>query len=437
MDFSEIFSSQTRIKQKITKHKTQQMMEDNTITTIFPTNWKRNNSLIKVIGVGGGGNNAVSQMFSDGIEDVEFLVCNTDSQALIDSPVIEKLQLGQGLGAGCDPEKAKNDAIEAEEKIKELLSEGTQMIFITAGMGGGTGTGAAPIIAKIAKDLKILTIAVVTLPFRDEGLEFLRRAHEGIQELSQYVDSLLVIDNQKLYEIYGDLSIIDAFKKADSILSTAVKGIAEIITKKGYINVDFADVRMVMKKSGMALMGIGEGSGEDRVVQAVEQAFTSPLLNDYDLKTAKSALINITSSKDQKNCLKMSELEKIMDYVKEYTGSAFNFKRGVVYDDTITDSTIRITIVATGFRMHLAPAPKESYIDDEDTIKIVVSEKNEESDLQVINIPIQVPTTSIDVSPIDLSQIPTYKFGESNTEMENEPAIERIKRIQKQKIEQQ
>lgn len=324
---------------------------------ILPVNWEQENSIIKVVGVGGGGGNAVNQMYRQGIKDVTFAVCNTDTQALNSSPIPLKIQLGsnltRGLGAGCNPVQGRNAAIESIDTIKEMLGSPTEMVFITAGMGGGTGTGAAPVIAKIAKEMGILTVGVVTLPFRDEGNEFLKRAILGIRELENNVDSLLIIDNQKLYKIYGELSVYEAFPKADSVLNIAVKSIAEIITKPGYINVDFADVKMVMSNSGMAIMGTGTASGENRAVRAVEEALSSPLLNDFNLKTAKSVLVNISSSKEYG--LSMAELSQIMDYISECTGGfAINFKRGVVCDNELDDA-VSVTIVATGFNMHTLP----------------------------------------------------------------------------------
>ena len=323
---------------------------------IIPITWEDNKSIIKVIGVGGGGGNAVNHMFRTGIKDVSFIVCNTDAQALEHSPIADKLQLGEtltrGRGAGCDPELARKAAIESEQKIRQMLEGATEMVFITAGMGGGTGTGAAPVIAEIAKSIGLLTVGVVTLPFRDEGVDFLKRALDGIHEMQKHADSLLIIDNEKLYRVFGDLSIFDAFPKADNVLSTAVKGIAEIITLHGFINVDFADIKMVMKDSGMALMGSGSASGEGRAVRAVEEAFSSPLLNDVDLGSARSVLVNITSGREKG--LSMSELSQIMDYIKEYTGGVSNFKRGVVCDPSIEDA-IHITIVATGLNMASLP----------------------------------------------------------------------------------
>jgi cell division protein FtsZ len=323
----------------------------------IPVNWESSGSIIKVIGVGGGGGNAVNQMFQQGIKDVDFMICNTDTMALKNSPVPEKIQLGhdlaKGLGAGCDPERGRSAALESIDTIRASLSGQTEMVFITAGMGGGTGTGAAPVIAKLAKELNLLTVGVVTLPFRDEGMEFLKRAIVGIKELEKYVDSLLIIDNQKIYKIFGELNIFEAFPKSNSVLNSAVKGIAEIITRPGFINVDFADVKMIMQNSGMALLGTGTAEGENRAIRAVEEAFSSPLLNDYDLKTAKGVLVNITSSSN--NGLTMAELSQIMDYIKEYTGeNVQKFKRGVVNDPEIGEA-ISVTVVATGFDTHSLP----------------------------------------------------------------------------------
>jgi len=323
---------------------------------LIPTNWEINHSIIKVIGVGGGGCNAVNYMFRSEIKDVSFLVCNTDAQALEHSPIPDRLQLGEkltrGRGAGCDPELGREAAIESKEKIMNALGSPTEMVFIVAGMGGGTGTGAAPIIAEAAKKKGLLTVGVVTLPFRDEGEEFLKRALDGIHEMQKHADSLLIIDNQKLYQLFGDLPIREAFPKTDNVLSTAVKGIAEIITRHGFINVDFADVKMVMKDSGIALMGTGRASGEKRAIRAVEEAFTSPLLNDVELGSARNVLVNITSGEEKG--LRMGELAQIMDYIKEFTRGVSNFKRGVVYDPSIGD-TIHITVVATGLNMSSLP----------------------------------------------------------------------------------
>lgn len=403
---------------------------------IVPVTWNKNKSIIKVIGVGGGGSNAVTQMYKEGIKDVEFMICNTDSQALASSPVPEKLQLGtiltKGLGAGCNPEQGRNAAIESIDAIKERLSDNTQMVFITAGMGGGTGTGAAPIIAKVAKEMGLLTIAVVTQPFKDEGGEFLKRAYEGIQELSKYVDSLLIIDNQKLYDIYAFLRAREAFPMANGVLNSAVKGIAEIITGEGYINVDFADVKMVMKDSGMALMGIGEASGENRAMEAVEKAFSSPLLNDYDLKTAKSALINITSS--EQNGITMAELRQVMDYIKEFTGNATNFKRGVVFDKNIDSDTISITIVATGFKMHLTPPPMiKQERDKEDIVELEDIEEESGRSPIILPVPEPVSESEIKLTSFNIDNTSIYTPGIIIADYENETALARRERIKREK----
>lgn len=336
---------------------------------IVPDGWDMSQSIIKVIGVGGGGCNAVSEMFRQGIKDVEFMVCNTDIQSLKISQVPETLRLGsdltRGLGAGCDPEKGRKAATESIDDIRRSLQGNTEMVFITAGMGGGTGTGAAPVIAQVAKELGKLTVAVVTLPFRDEGPDFIKRAILGIRELRKYVDSLLIIDNQKLYKVFGDLTIFDAFPRANEVLSTAVRSIADIINRPGFINVDFADVRMVMNNSGMAIMGMGEAEGPDRAIDAVQKALESPLLNDCDLTTAKGVLVNITSSKEDGG-LTMAELSQIMDQVRSYTGGSANkFKRGVVYDPSI-GKKISVTIVATGFEVNNLPQINED--EDSDAI---------------------------------------------------------------------
>ena len=313
----------------------------------------RQNSIIKVIGVGGGGGNAVNNMYKQGIHDVSFVVCNTDAQALMDSPVPERLQLGsEGLGAGNRPEKARQAAEESIDDIKAMLSDGTKMDFITAGMGGGTGTGAAPIIAKMAKDKGILTVGVVTLPFENEGDNAMSRAIDGIHELVKNVDSLLIINNEKLYDFFGSHLVHEAFPKADEVLATAVKGITEIISRPGYINVDFEDIKTMMRNSGMALMGCGTGTGKNRIDDAVKGALQSPLLNDFDLKTAKSLLINITCGKNE-NGLTMDDLSEINKKISEYTGNVKKFKTGLVWmtEPEIGDK-VQITAIATGFKVN-------------------------------------------------------------------------------------
>ena len=318
---------------------------------ITPADWVPEKSIIKVIGVGGGGCNAVDYMYRQKIEGCTFVVCNTDAQALESCAVPIKIQLGEGLGAGCDPTKGRNAALNSQDEIAVKALEGTEMLFITAGMGGGTGTGAAPVIASMAKKKGILTVGVVTIPFKNEGCESASKAVDGINELEKNVDSLLIINNEKLYDFYGDLLIQDAFPKADEVLATAVRGITEIIKKKGHINVDFNDVRTMMKNSGMALMGCGTGTGENRLSDVVRNAFESPLLNDFDLKTAKYVLINITVGRNNQGA-KMTELGIINKLIAEYTGKANNFKTGIVFeDDPDFGDKICITAIATGFKM--------------------------------------------------------------------------------------
>ena len=325
-------------------------MIDNLIT---PEDWVPVDSIIKVVGVGGGGCNAVDYMFRQKVEGCTFIVCNTDSQALDNSDVPVKIQLGSGLGAGCDPTKGRNAALDSQDIIEEKVLTNTEMLFITAGMGGGTGTGAAPVIASMAQKKGILTVGVVTLPFKSEGNESMSKAIDGINELEKNVDSLLIINNEKLYDFYGELLLQDAFPKADEVLATAVSGITEIIKNRGHINVDFNDIRTMMKNSGMALMGCGSGTGESRVEDAVRSALESPLLNDFDLKTAKNVLLNITVARSGQG-MKMKQLEEINKLVNEYTGSANNFKSGIVFnDDPEFGDRVKITVIATGFKMSM------------------------------------------------------------------------------------
>lgn len=306
-------------------------------------------SIIKVLGVGGGGSNAVNHMFHLGIKDVDFIVCNTDAQALANSPVPIKLQLGasltEGRGAGNKPEIGKQAAIESLENLTEILSVHTKMIFITAGMGGGTGTGAAPVIAKAARDMGILTVGIVTIPFKNEGPMRVNQALDGIAELEKHVDSLLVINNEKIRQIYGNLRLSEAFSRADDVLAVAAKGIAEIITVHGFINVDFADVQTVMTHSGVAIMGTGTAEGEGRAVEAIKEALSSPLLNDTDIKGAKNILLNVISGDDE---VTMDEIGQIIDYVKECSGPHTDLIWGNGNDPNL-GSKISATVIATGF----------------------------------------------------------------------------------------
>lgn len=338
-------------------------MSENDIIT--PSDWVVSDSTIKVLGVGGGGCNAVTYMYEQGIKGCSFMVCNTDSMALNRSSVPCKIQLGRGLGAGTDAIKGRNAAIECQDEIAANIFDGhTEMIFLTAGMGGGTGTGATPVIAKMAKDKGILTVAVVTIPFHNEGNRALSRAIEGIHELEKNVDSLIIINNEKLYNYYGDYLIHDAFPKADQVLATAVRGIIEIIKKPGYINIDFEDVKTLMRDSGMALMGNGVGSGENRVEDAVKGAFESPLLNDFDLKSAKNVLVNITGGKNDKGLI-MRDLRTINDKIDEYTGGANKFKSGLIWDEgEDVGDRIQITSIVTGLRFADVLGEKEKDLDN-------------------------------------------------------------------------
>ena len=307
------------------------------------------NSIIKVIGVGGGGSNAVSYMFNQGIQGVDFIICNTDRQSLETSPVMQKLQLGKnltkGLGAGSKPEVGRNAALESADDLKALLSEDTRMLFITAGMGGGTGTGAAPVIAAIAKDLGILTVAIVTMPFSWEGRKKMEQAQNGISELKKNVDSLLLISNDKLREFYGNLSISNAFSKADDVLKVAAKGISDIVNKIGKVNVDFEDVNTVIRNSGVAIMGSGMAEGENRASDAIDIALSSPLLNDNNIKGASNILLYITSGSEE---ITMDEFENITQHIQKEAGLSAEIIWGICHDESL-EKKIAITIVATGF----------------------------------------------------------------------------------------
>ena len=311
----------------------------------FDTKEERPN-IIKVIGVGGGGSNAVTHMFTEGIQGVDFILCNTDYQALEKSPVAMKVHLGKReLGAGNKPEVGREAAMETREELREMLGEDTKMLFITAGMGGGTGTGAAPVVASVAKELDILTVGIVTMPFSCEGKRRQQQALDGIAELRKHVDTLLVISNDKLRDEYGDMKLTQAFKKADDVLKTAAKGIAEIITVTGYVNVDFQDVNTVMRDSGKAIMGSGYAEGEDRALRAVEEAVHSPLLDDSDIKGAKNILIYITSGNDE---VSLDEVMEITEYVQDATGNCSEVIWGNG-EDVSLGAGINVTLIATGF----------------------------------------------------------------------------------------
>ena len=347
---------------------------------------KQKSSIIKVLGVGGGGSNAVNFMFQQDIEGVDFIICNTDSKAIEQSLVPNKIQLGphltQGLGAGADPSVGKMATEESLEEIKRILEVNTKMAFITVGMGGGTGTGGAPIIAKICKDLGILTVGIVTTPFGFEGPRRQKQAEEGINELKPYVDTLLVISNDKLRVQYGNLKMKEAFTKADNVLATAAKCITDVINSRGHIIVDFADVCTVMKNGGVAILGKAEVAGENRAERAIEEALNSPLLNDNDIKGAKWILLNINSAEGDYEC-SMDELETINTIIRARTGEHSDVIMGMGYDETLGDK-LGITLIATGFE-HKDPFKKEAVKEveapfEEKIMMTLQSEQSEQSE---------------------------------------------------------
>ena len=348
------------------------------------------NSIIKVIGVGGGGGNAVNHMYRQGIKGVDFIICNTDKQALEKSPVLNKIQLGikstKGLGAGSIPSVGRDAALESIDEIKSYFNEHTQMVFITAGLGGGTGTGAAPVIASIAREMGILTVGIVTIPFAFEGKKRRAQAEAGLEEMKKYVDTLLVIGNDKLREIYGNLKMSEAFEHADDVLTGAAKSIAEIISLHMHINVDFNDVKTVMKESGVAIMGSAIASGEKRALTAVEQALNSPLLNDNDISGARHVLLNIMSGSDD---IDMDEFGEITDFIQEAAGGSAELITGYGTDASLGDN-VSVTIIATGFNSKQntgfeAPVFKERKIVNLDE-KIVSPANKLTTETQQINI---------------------------------------------------
>ena len=338
----------------------------------FPTDSPK---IIKVIGVGGGGGNAVNHMYREGIHDVTFVLCNTDNQALAESPVPVKLQLGrsitQGLGAGNRPERARDAAEESIDDIKEQLNDGTKMVFITAGMGGGTGTGAAPVIARIAKEMDILTVGIVTIPFIFEGEKKIIQALDGVERIAQHVDALLVINNERLREIYADLTFMNAFGKADDTLSIAAKSIAEIITMRGTVNLDFADVKTILKDGGVAIMSTGFGEGENRVTKAIDDALHSPLLNNNDIFNAKKVMLNVSFCPTSE--LMMEEMNEIHEFMSKFREGVVVIW-GVAVDNSL-DTKVKITVLATGFGVEDVPGM--------DTLHEARSQEEEERQLQL------------------------------------------------------
>ncbi len=372
---------------------------------------KDKTSIIKVIGVGGGGSNAVNHMFRQGIKGVEFMVCNTDAQALDMSPVPIKIKLGEtlteGRGAGSIPEVGRNAALENINDIRKLLEPGTKMVFITAGMGGGTGTGAAPIIAQTAKEMGILTVGIVTVPFGFEGRKRKNQADDGLEQLRKSVDTLLIICNDKLREIHGNLKLSEAFGRADDILTIAAKGIAEIITVTGYINVDFEDVRTVMKDSGVAIMGSATAEGEDRAIRAIEQALNSPLLNDTNIHGARHILLNVASGNVE---VRMDEIDTITDFIQQQAGLTAELIWGNCVDEGLGDK-ISVTIIATGFKTR-----EELGTFKPETKRVVLKLDDQEQ------------KTIVPVSEETQTKVP-------ETEMQNEPTLIRKEEDQKISIE--
>ena len=374
---------------------------------------KDNASIIKVIGVGGGGSNAVNHMYNNGIRGVDFIVCNTDAQSLDKSPVPVKLQLGlsltDGKGAGSIPEVGKNAAIESIDDLKAIIENNTSMVFVTAGMGGGTGTGAAPIIAKAAREMGVLTVGIVTIPFLFEGKKRRSQAEEGISQMREAVDTLLIIQNDKLREVYGNLTLKEAFGKADDVLTTAAKGIAEMISVSGFINVDMNDVKTVMQDSGVAIMGSAVAEGENRAQEAVEAALESPLLNDNDIHGAKDVLLNITVGNQD---VDLEEFTEITDFIQDAAGETANVIWGYVVDESMGEQ-LGVTVIATGFQSNneqkATPRPAQKPADTEEKQKVYF-------DLDDQVKPVQGPLNS----PIDsgISQAPEKATEEPSQQVE-------------------
>lgn len=397
-------------------------------------------SIIKVIGVGGGGGNAVANMHKEGIQGVNFAICNTDIQALESSNVPYKIQLGpdltEGRGAGSKPEVGREACLESENEIRDFLADETKMVFITAGMGGGTGTGAAPVVAKISKELDILTVAIVTLPFKFEGLKRQRFALEGLEELKKDVDSLLIVSNDRLKSYYGNLPIGEAFLQADGVLTTAAKGIAEIITVPGNINVDFEDVNSVMRGSGVAIMGNAVAEGENRARKAIEGAMNSPLLEDNDVRGAKNILLNITSGKKE---ITMDELGEITDYVQEEAGYGTDLIFGTC-NDTGLGERISVTIIATGFNeriMHqnkseeskvFVPLDESEELSPENGIVVGVAEGDE-----VHTIDFEVDDVRETINNLNLSA--TESYNEDKVEPEIDKTLSEEEKAKFQEME--
>jgi cell division protein FtsZ len=377
-------------------------------------------SIIKVIGVGGGGGNAVNHMFRQGIKGVDFMICNTDQQALDKSPVPLKIQLGssltQGLGAGAIPEVGRNAAIENINEIKDILGKNTKMVFITAGMGGGTGTGAAPVIAATAREMGILTVAIVTVPFQFEGKKRRNQAFEGLEELRKNVDTVLVISNDKLREMHGNKPLTEAFGHADDVLTTAAKGISEIITHPGQINVDFNDISTIMKDGGAAIMGAGYADGENRAIRAAEQALCSPLLNDNNIKGASQVLLYITSGVNE---ITMDEFGEISDFIQDEAGDSANIIMGTCNDERLGER-ICVTIIATSFQ-NKVDLGVESTRKPEKIVHVLNNEKSEATPP-----PIPQPVASVPVVETPVQKDEPVKIVHKLEEEVKAPAQEQV-----------
>ena len=360
---------------------------------------KDKSSIIKVIGVGGGGGNAVNHMYKQGIAGVDFIICNTDSQALESSPIPNKVQLGssltEGRGAGSMPVVGMNSAIESIDDVKDLLGSHTKMVFITAGMGGGTGTGASPIICQAAKELGILTVGIVTTPFNFEGKRRKQQADEGLAALKEHVDTLLVISNDKLRQMYGNLTLSSAFAEADNILATAAKGIAEIITVPGYINVDFEDVKTVMQNSGVAIMGSASSEGEGRAYKAVQAALNSPLLNDNDIEGARYILLNITSGSQE---VLMDEVSEITDYIQNQAGLTADIIWGNCHDESLGNK-ISVTLIATGFQTKTNRIEKMGSV-IERTVPLTINNQSDIVEMVAVPSPVAAPISPVMEAPV-------------------------------------
>ncbi len=386
---------------------------------------KNQSSQIKVMGIGGGGSNAVNYMFEHGIKGVDFVICNTDLQALEASPIPIKIQLGEnlteGLGAGANPDIGMKAAQESSDRVSELLDANTKMLFITAGMGGGTGTGAAPVIAEIAREKGILTIAVVTHPFTNEGGYRKKYAKEGLEELKKYVDTLLIINNDKLIEIYGDLTLTQAFGKANEVLNTATKGIAEVISQHLKVNIDLNDARRVLEDSGTAVMGQAEATGENRAIEAVNEALDSPLLNDNDITGAEQVLLKIVSGVGEDE-IKMSELSKIKNKIQQSAGRDVNIIEGIGFDSDL-GSAVSVTVIATGFKTKKVNEPVTIRLEDNDQFDEYDESNNTISSQQTLSL----EDDSLEIEDLNVPQIDSsLEKTSSNIILELEDEVEQI-----------